>query len=259
MATCAGPALQAQRRVGNHGRPLSYASHAVATDETLCMQSPPPHLASSGSDAVLDNAATARADGTVTLFRGLPNTPPAGWEVVMTGEAYQMVLSSPPNPGAQLSAIDDESGAAVELRSLHDSDVAQMCDLVRLTEPGPFNARTIELGGYVGVFHADELVAMAGQRLRPPGYCEVSAVCTHPTARRRRYASTLTAAVATAIYERGEVPFLHVAVTNTAAYAAYQQMGFEVRTQVGFGVYRVPAGRNATETGAGPSAPTTAS
>ena len=212
-------------------RPDVSAFHAIADD---------------APDSWAALAATAQADGTVTLFRGLANTPPAAWEVVMTGEAHQMVLSSPPDPGARLPTIDGASGATIELRSLHDGDVARMRDLVRLTEPGPFKSRTIDLGGYVGVFHDDELVAMAGQRLRPPGYCEVSAVCTHPTARRRRYASILTALVATAIRERGEIPFLHVAVTNTAAYAAYQQMGFEARTKVGFGIYRVPAGVRAT-------------
>jgi ribosomal protein S18 acetylase RimI-like enzyme len=184
--------------------------------------------------------ATAQADGSVVLFRALMNTPPAGWEVVMTGDGYQMVLTGPPDPGATVPRIDEESGATVELRSLDDGDVAAMRDLVRLTEPGPFKARTIELGGYVGIFHDAELVAMAGQRLRPAGFCEVSAVCTHPQARRRRYASILTAHVANGIRERGETPFLHLSVTNTHAHAAYERLGFEVRTRVAFGVYRIP-------------------
>lgn len=190
-------------------------------------------------------AATAEADGSVVLFRAFSNTPPAGWEVVMIGEGLQMVLTGPPDPSATVPTIDAQSGATVALRRLHDGDVAAMRDLVRLTEPGPFTSRTIELGGYVGIFHDDELVAMAGQRLRPPGFCEVSAVCTHPDARRRRYASMLTSHVANGICERGEVPFLHLAVDNTAAYAAYRRLGFEVRTKVAFGVYRVPGDEDA--------------
>jgi ribosomal protein S18 acetylase RimI-like enzyme len=190
-------------------------------------------------------AATAQVNGSVVLFRALANTPPRGWDVVMAGDGYQMVLTSPLDPGIAMPALDDETGAAIELRPLHDGDVAAMQSLVRLTEPGPFQSRTIELGGYVGVFHDDELVAMAGQRLRPPGFCEVSAVCTHPDARRRRYATMLTSHVANGIYERGEVPFLHLAVDNTAAYAAYRRLGFEVRTKVAFGVYRVPGAEDA--------------
>ena len=115
-----------------------------------------------------------------------------------------------------------------------------MIALVALTEPGPFRPRTIELGGYIGIFHDDELVAMAGQRLRPPGYCEVSAVCTHPDARRRGYASIVTTRVATAIAERGETPFLHVASDNVTAKAVYEQIGFTVRRTVRFAALRAP-------------------
>ena len=113
-----------------------------------------------------------------------------------------------------------------------------MLALIELTEPGPFRPRTIELGGYVGIFHDDELVAMAGQRMHPPGYREISAVCTHPSARRRGYASILTAHVANEIAARGETPFLHLASGNDAARSTYEQIGFAVRTRVAFGVYR---------------------
>jgi predicted GNAT family acetyltransferase len=113
-----------------------------------------------------------------------------------------------------------------------------MTALVELAEPGPFRPRTIDLGGYVGIFHDDELVAMAGQRMRPPGFCEVSAVCTHPSVRRRGYASVVTLAVAAGIIAQGERPFLHLAAPNTAALAVYERIGFEVRTEVGFGVFK---------------------
>ena len=91
-----------------------------------------------------------------------------------------------------------------------------------------------ELGGYFGIFHDRQLVAMAGQRFRPPGCCEISAVCTHPDARRRRYASIVTARVAEGIAERGETPFLHVAATNVAARPVYEQLGFTLRAEATF-------------------------
>ena len=141
----------------------------------------------------------------------------------------------------ELGPRDPPTGRQVTIRPLGDDDVDAMVALVALTEPGPFRRRTIDLGGYIGIFHDDELVAMAGQRLRPPGYCEVSAVCTHPAARRRGYASILTTLVAAAIAERGETPFLHVADTNTSARAVYELLGFTTRRMVSFGAYRAPA------------------
>jgi predicted GNAT family acetyltransferase len=81
---------------------------------------------------------------------------------------------------------------------------------------------------------------MAGQRLAPPGFREVSAVCTHPDARRRGYASIVSALAARRILERGETPFLHVAVTNIAAIPVYEQLGFTHRAIARFGAYRVP-------------------
>ncbi len=119
-------------------------------------------------------------DGTATVFRALPITPPPEWEAVFVGDGLQMVGPAALAPRPDPPTVDVDTGRAVTLRLLDDADVPAMIALVELTEPGPFRARTIELGGYVGIFHDDELVAMAGRRMRPPGFCEVSAVCTHP-------------------------------------------------------------------------------
>ncbi|MET0910926.1 MAG: GNAT family N-acetyltransferase [Ilumatobacteraceae bacterium] len=185
-----------------------------------------------------DLAPLVHSDGTAVIFRALPITPPAGWAEVHLGEGLQMVSVTPPVPVARLPAVDPGSGRRVELRPLTDADVPAMIALIALTEPGPFRPRTIELGGYVGIFHDDELVAMAGQRMHPPGPREISAVCTHPSARRRGYASIVTAHVAREIAGRGETPFLHLASQNDAARATYEQIGFELRTRVTFGLYR---------------------
>jgi ribosomal protein S18 acetylase RimI-like enzyme len=183
----------------------------------------------------------ASSDGVVVLFRVGGIAPPSGWSQVGGGDGHQMVLTAPLADVPTLGAQDPASGLPVTMRPLGDDDVDAMVSLVALTEPGPFRPRTIELGGYLGIFHGDALMAMAGQRLAPPGFREVSAVCTHPDARRRGYASIVTAAVARPILARGETPFLHVAVTNTPAIPVYEQLGFTRRAIARFGAYRVPS------------------
>jgi predicted GNAT family acetyltransferase len=52
-----------------------------------------------------------------------------------------------------------------------------------------------------------KLVAMAGERLKVPGYPEVSVVCTHPEHAGKGYARILMTAVMRRIRDRGETPF----------------------------------------------------
>lgn len=118
-------------------------------------------------------------------------------------------------------------GHAVE--TLTSSDADEMLALAELTLPGPFGKRTGDLGLYLGIREAGKLVAMAGERLQPIGYTEVSSVCTHPASRGNGYASSLVSALANRIVERGETPFLHVRATNTGAIRVYEKLGFQTR------------------------------
>jgi hypothetical protein len=79
---------------------------------------------------------------------------------------------------------------AADLVVLGAVDVPEMLDLVARTRPGPFEPETYRLGTYLGVRRAGWLVAMAGERLHPPGYTEISAVCTDPGVRGQGLAST---------------------------------------------------------------------
>jgi len=81
---------------------------------------------------------------------------------------------------------------------------------------------------------------MAGERLRPPGWAEISAVCTAPEARGQGYAALLVSELAARIEARGERPFLHVAETNTGGIALYERLGLETRKQVAFQGFRTP-------------------
>jgi predicted GNAT family acetyltransferase len=119
-------------------------------------------------------------------------------------------------------------------------NVPEMLDLIARTEPGPFLPRTIKLGGYLGFRVNGDLVAMAGRRMHPPGWIEISAVCTDSSHRGKGLARRLVNAVAAGIREDGEVPFLHVSETNENAIRLYEKTGFKHRMRGGFRVLKAP-------------------
>ena len=121
------------------------------------------------------------------------------------------------------------SAGDVEFSVLTDADVPDMMALVKLTDPGPFAARTVALGEYLGVREGGQLIAMAGERMKFPGFTEISAVCTHPEHRGRGLADALVRTLMRNILGRGEVPFLHIFSDNDAARALYVKLGFARR------------------------------
>lgn len=123
-----------------------------------------------------------------------------------------------------------EPGFPVE--PLGDADGPQMLALARLTRPGPFSTLTHRLGGFVGVKAGGRLVAMAGERMTPDGFTEVSGVCTHPDHRGRGYARGLMRLVAQRILARGEGAFLHAYESNAGAIALYETLGFRLRRKM---------------------------
>ncbi|MCP1195775.1 GNAT family N-acetyltransferase [Acetobacter senegalensis] len=135
---------------------------------------------------------------------------------VRSAECLQMVARDVPAEDCTLSYCD-----------LGEEDAADMLALARLTAPGPFLPQTYRLGAFVGIRDQGRLVAMAGERLKPGNFTEVSGVCTHPDYRGRGYARFLMRVVARRILARGEQPFLHSYSSNTAAIALYAALGFE--------------------------------
>ena len=160
---------------------------------------------------------------------GLPA--PEGWTVENELPGVQM-------DGSAVDAAPDEE--AVELT---EADVPEMLDLTARTKPGPFLPKTIALGRYLGIRRDGVLVAMAGERMRPPGWTEISAVCTDPAYQGHGLAGRLVLAVAAGIRERGDQPMLHAAGTNTGAIRLYEKLGFRLVREVVFGAYRTPERR----------------
>jgi ribosomal protein S18 acetylase RimI-like enzyme len=144
--------------------------------------------------------------------------------------------------GLQMLAADIEQVDDPDIVPLGPDDAGDMLALARRTRPGPFEARTHEFGGYVGVRRDGVLVAMAGERMHPPGWTEISAVCTDEAARRQGLAGRVVRAVAASILARGDQPMLHVAASNTGAISLYERLGFRTRREVGFVGYLSPAG-----------------
>lgn len=139
------------------------------------------------------------------------------------------------NGGAHVPSQSDSASTIV---ALTPADSPEMVELATLTKPGPFGTRTHELGTYLGIRHEGKLVAMSGERLKVPGYTEVSAVCTHPEHTGKGYAGTLMREVMQGIRQRGEVPFLHVRQDNLRAIDLYKRLGIAERTVLYLAVIR---------------------
>jgi ribosomal protein S18 acetylase RimI-like enzyme len=173
------------------------------------------------SDAAYADLAVDLPPGTeARLFR--PHEEPLlpGWQQLDCFPMLQMVASRPPVDVAKTGDV------------LTEADSRAMADLVAIAKPGPFGPRTPLLGRYLGVRDGDRLLAMAGERMRVPGYIELSAICVHPEARGRGYAADLTSQLMRMALDRGEVPFLHVRPDNIGAVALYRRLGFETRREL---------------------------
>jgi ribosomal protein S18 acetylase RimI-like enzyme len=158
--------------------------------------------------------------GSVALFLNAPTDPPSGLglEVIRAIPLLRMLHDDrKPNPPAH------------DFVELGEKDVPEMMALTELTKPGPFGKRTRELGTYLGIRRQGDLVAMAGERLKLPGYTEVSAVCTHPAHIGHGHAAALINAVIRGIQDRGESAILHVAAENQRAIDLYERLGFTER------------------------------
>ena len=209
LAALSGPHARFAER---HGRVLRYPVD----------MSPFTGMPSAPDAAAWADAAELIGPGGLLVLAGYTTPPPEDWE-------QRFAL-----PGVQLTGEAVRGGADPEAVPLTAADVPEMLDLVARTQPGPFLPRTVEMGGYLGVRRDGALVAMAGERMRPPGWTEISAVCTDPAFRGQGLAARLVRAVAAGITARGELPFLHAATENTGAIRLYESLGFRVRRKITF-------------------------
>ncbi|MCW3837517.1 GNAT family N-acetyltransferase [Sphingomonas canadensis] len=175
---------------------------------------------SAASQAAL--AALMPEEGELWLVESGPVPPLPGTVVARAAMLHQMTLAE----------LTPAPPPAFAIAPLGEGDAAEMFALAMLTRPGPYAACTHRLGDFHGVRVDGRLVAMAGERLKPAGFTEVSGVCTHPDWRGRGYAGALMRRVIAGILARGETPFLHSYASNAGAIALYESLGFRFRAEI---------------------------
>ncbi|RVD74090.1 MAG: GNAT family N-acetyltransferase [Mesorhizobium sp.] len=150
---------------------------------------------------------------------------PAALCAISTASLVQMIAEQP------VQAVSDE-----RIQRLTQDDAAEMLALAALTRPGPFTLEALRLGAFWGVKIEGRLVAMAGERMKQPGYTEVSGVCSHPDFRGGGLGRLLSLFVANRIMTRGEIPYLHAYASNVAAIGLYESIGFRLRSMMNMAV-----------------------
>ncbi|RWH69970.1 MAG: GNAT family N-acetyltransferase [Mesorhizobium sp.] len=150
---------------------------------------------------------------------------PAELSATSTAPAVQMIAERP------LQMVSDK-----RVQRLTRDDAAEMLALALVTKPGPFTLEALSLGDFWGVKIEGRLAAMAGERMKQPGYTELSGVCSHPEFRGGGLGKLLSLFVANQIAARGEVPYLHAYASNTTAIGLYESIGFRLRSMMNVAV-----------------------
>ena len=135
-----------------------------------------------------------------------------------------MVLQRPIKLEAKTSIVELVS-------KKHQADLSR---LVNLVQPGYFKDKTPELGNYFGIYKAEQLIAVTGQRMSMNKFTEVSAVVTHPAHLRKGYAKQLVQHATNQIFREERTPYLHVASSNIGAIKLYEKLGFITRRKISF-------------------------
>lgn len=178
-----------------------------------------------GEESLRALAELASTGENLLLLMSDPIVAPSNFATVTAVSAVQMIADQ------RLDHVTDE-----RIEQLNQADAGEMLELATLTKPGPLSLRALDLGDFWGVKINGRLVAMAGERMKQPGYTELSGVCTHPDFRGKGLARLLSLYVADKIIVRGDQPYLHAYATNQAAIALYESIGFRLRSSINVAV-----------------------
>lgn len=148
-----------------------------------------------------------------------PLVPARGFEVLTAAPVVQMIAVNVPQAAPDKAIVP-----------LAASDAEEMLALATLTKPGPFSLKSLQLGRFWAVREDGRIVAMAGERMKQPGFTELSGVCTHPDHRGKGYARRLSLHVAGQIKASGDGSYLHAYASNASAIGLYETIGFTLRS-----------------------------
>jgi len=166
-------------------------------------------------------AALARPGEPMIVAQTGPIGVPRGFRPATITPLVQMILERPIEPIADPNIV-----------RLGWPDAEEMFALATLTKPGPFTLKSQALGGFWGIRDSGRIVAMAGERLKQPGFVELSGVCVHPDFRGRGLARALSQFVSHQIAAAGDTPYLHTFSGNAPAISLYESLGFRHRADL---------------------------
>ncbi len=172
-------------------------------------------------DSLAALEALASPGEVMALVEAGPITVPAGLDIIVDSTLVQMITEH------AYPRIDDP-----RIEPLTPDDAEEMLALALLTKPGPFTLGAQRLGTFWGIRIDGRLAAMAGQRMRQPGFAELSGLCTHPDFQKRGLGTLLFRFVAGEISARDEHVYLHAYASNTPAIALYEHLGFRLRSRM---------------------------
>lgn len=144
---------------------------------------------------------------------------PSEFQVMGIVNCWQMVYT-PGNIQVPITA---------DVAALTGEDAASLFQLVDTVQPGFFKPGTSSIGQYFGIRSEGQLVAVAGERFRMPGFTELSAICTLPTHTGKGYAQQLIQVLCEHNLANGQQVLLHVVDSNERAIKVYEKMGFAKR------------------------------
>lgn len=145
---------------------------------------------------------------------------PGNWTVINRISCIQMICYRLPSGLPEYSE---------KIEKLGPGNFDELFRLVNLVQPGFLRESTHLLGDYYGIRKNGKLVATAGERLKMDGFIEVSAICTLPEYTGKGYAQQLIQVVCKAIFNKGQVPILHVLDSNERAIRLYEMFNFRKR------------------------------
>jgi ribosomal protein S18 acetylase RimI-like enzyme len=79
---------------------------------------------------------------------------------------------------------------------------------------------------------------MGGQRMRQPGFAELSGLCVHPDMQGKGLGKLMLRFVAGEISAGGETVYLHAYKHNEGAVGLYRSLGFKIRSDMNFRVVK---------------------